>query len=284
VARTDGAQVTQVALDPDRAHLWYLSKPSGLDAGSCGTLYEVALSAGATPERHGTATHFALDPGGEHVALSLRFDGSDPLTCVEESMEGAISIRSTASGEEQARIAAEKGIDAGPLFPQWLAWPPDGDRMASSLCWETCSVSVFDVSTERISSCTAGDPGCPDPIGTYADGVGLAAEGSADYPAWTKDGRLAVNEHCCYPNEAGGSRVVAFDPTTGERGEVLLDYADTPLRGITTDAGLPSTYQGDTRYLVVLYESSADVWMPPSQATTLAGDILAAAWAPGLLP
>ncbi len=115
------------------------------------------------------------------------------------------------------------------------------------------------------------------------DGVALASEGSTDYPAWTKDGLLVANEHCCYPEEADGSRVVAFDPATGARGEVLLDYADTPLRGITTDAGTPSTYQGDTRYLVVLYENSADIWVPPAAATTLAGDILAAAWAPGLV-
>ena len=283
VDASEGRQVMQVALDPDRAHLWYLSKPAGTGGYGCGTLYEVATAEGATAASHGTGLHFALSPDGEHVAVSLRFDDSDPSTCNDDSMRSAISIRSTLSGDEQDRIAAEATAAKGPLFVQWLAWSPGGDRLAASICWEGCDVRVFDVAADADGGCPPGAL-CPASLPrTIADGVALVAEGSADYPAWTKDGRLVVNEHCCYPDDAGGSRVVAFDPATGARGEVLLDYADTPLRGITTDAGTPSTFQGDTRYLVVLYENSADIWVPPAAATTLAGDILAAAWAPGLV-
>ena len=278
----DGRQVMQLALAPDRGTLWYLSKPAGQYWG-CGEVRSVPLdpsgsvtSAAATA--HGTANYFALDPEGARLALSYRFVAPDSSECSDSAVAGALSIRSIETGEEQARLVTGGDAEPGPMAPTSLAWSPDGGQLAVAFCWESCDARVFEV--------PAPGAGCPESGCTiaYGDGVPLAAEGSAEHPAWTKDGRVVVNEHCCYPDEAGGSRVVAFDPSTGARGDVLLDYADTPLRGISTDAGLPSTYQGDTRYLITIAEGSGDVWIPPAESTTLAGDVLAAAWAAGLVP
>ncbi|MCZ7535398.1 MAG: hypothetical protein M5T61_05265 [Acidimicrobiia bacterium] len=144
VDATDGEQVTQVALDPDRAHLWYLSKPSGTGGYGCGTLYEVATAEGATPEEHGTANYFALSPDGGHVALSLHFDESDRQTCTD-SLYGAISVRSTATGDELARLETGLDTETGPWAPSWLAWSPGDARLAASFCWEECDTRVFEI-------------------------------------------------------------------------------------------------------------------------------------------
>lgn len=260
VEARDGEQVTQVALSPDRTHLWYLSKTAGYGGNACGTLYEAPLvdgqtAAAATLER-GKGTHFALSPDGSEYALSVRIDENDPEGCDDSASESEIAVRSTATGEAQSRYGLGLNADEhAENFYQWLAWSPDGSQLAASLCWEGCDVEVIDL----------------DGGSQLLDG-----EGSLDYASWTADGRIVANEHCCWPNMAEGSRLVEFDPATGERGEVLVDYADTPLRGITAD---PS----GERFLVVLYENSVDVWQPPAQPETLAGDVLAAAWAPGLV-
>lgn len=264
VEARDGEQVTQVALSPDRTHLWYLSKPAGYGGNACGTLYEAPLVDGradpeATVER-GEATHFALSPDGSEYALSVRTDENneyEPESCDDSSQGSQISVRSADTGAQRSSNRIGLPADnAAENFYQWLAWSPDGAYLAASVCWEDCDIWVIRLD-EGVESL-------------------LSGEGSLDYAAWTADGRIVANEHCCYPNMAEGSRLVEFDPATGERGEVLVDYADTPLRGLTAD---PS----GERFLVVLYENSVDVWQPPAQPETLAGDVLAAAWAPGLV-
>lgn len=262
VEARDGEQVTQVALSPDRTHLWYLSKTAGYGGNACGTLYEAPLVDGradpeATVER-GEATHFALSPDGSEYALSVRIDENDPEGCDDSAMRSQVTLRPTGAGGVRAlerASSADQDPAAPEAFYQWLAWSPDGSHLAASLCWESCDVEVIDL----------------DGGSQLLDG-----EGSLDYASWTADGRIVANEHCCYPNMADGSRLVEFDPATGERGEVLVDYADTPLRGLTADPA------GEW-FLVVLYENSVDVWQPPAQPETLAGDVLASAWAPGLV-
>ncbi len=122
VDASEGEQVTQVALDPDRAHLWYLSKPAGTGGWGCGTLYEVATADGSTAVEHGTADHFALSPdGGTWLCPAVRWTlgatrraPPDVVTRLPCRTARSPSVLPTSGERGRGRLGGAGGADTGP--------------------------------------------------------------------------------------------------------------------------------------------------------------------------
>jgi hypothetical protein len=241
--REAGSRIVAVTLGPDAAYFWRGDEGSGGD-GTCPapTIERVPL-AGGTATRVTRGSYPAVSPDEARLA----YLGPPDAQCRGRPLV----VRDLATAAERRYPSGDAGA-AGDSCCVWLAWSPEGDRLAyARAVADTYEVRLLDFAGNR----------------TTRVGGGTGGE-SWEHPVFLTGERrmLLVSRR---PGSGAGSRLVKVDPVTG-RVEATVHTDNRPIIDLDVDA--------TGRYVLYVTDDFRAYRLEAGKATLVATGVAEADW------